>query len=496
MTRCIRQIAAICALLLLALLVNAARVQVWEAGAYSANPANRRAALARYAQPRGAVLVAGRPVTGSRDSGGRLRYERTYTDGPLYAPVTGYSSQLYGTSLLERAEDGILAGTDDRLATFPWGDRPAHGHRPGGSVATSIDPAMQRAAFRGLAGKKGAVAAIEPRTGRILALASTPSYDPNSLSGNGTSVSDAWRRLSGAARRPMLNRAIRKAYPPGSVFKVVTAAAALENRRVTDIDAPTDTPDPYTLPGTVTRLGNSAKGCHNASLKDAFRLSCNTVFARLGARVGLYGMAEAAERFGFNDRRLRIPSPVAPSTFGTQMDASQVALSAIGQFDTTATPLQMAMVAAAVANGGILTPPYLVDEVTNARGTTLDAGPQRPARQAMGPSVAAQLQEMMVDVVEHGSGKQAAIKGATVGGKTGTAQHGPRNEGVPYAWFISWARAKDSSEPAVAVAVVVEDAAADRSDISGGSVAAPIAHEVMAAALRHDARARAGAGSQ
>ncbi|MFF4949224.1 penicillin-binding transpeptidase domain-containing protein [Streptomyces chattanoogensis] len=493
MTRCIRQTAVICALLLVALLVNAARVQLWEADAYTANPANRRATLARYAQPRGAVLVGGRPVTGSRDSGGRLRYERTYTDGPLYAPVTGYASQLYGTSLLERAEDGILAGTDDRLATFPWWDRLTHGHRPPGSVATSIDPAVQRAAFGGLGRRKGAVAAIEPRTGRILALVSTPSYDPNSLAGNGTSVSDAWRRLSRAARRPLLNRAIRKTYPPGSVFKVVTAAAALESRTVTDIDAPTDTPDPYTLPGTATRLGNSVKGCRNASLKDAFRLSCNTVFARLGARVGLHALARTAERFGFNDRRLRIPSAVATSNFGTQMDASQVALSAIGQFDTTATPLQMAMVAGAVANGGILTPPYLVDGVANARGTVLDAGPRRPARQVMGPAVAERLQEMMTDVVEHGSGRQAAVKGATVGGKTGTAQHGLRNEGVPYAWFISWARAEDSTEPSVAVAVVVEDAATDRSDISGGSVAAPVAQAVMAAALRRDGHPTPGA---
>ncbi|MFG2136004.1 penicillin-binding transpeptidase domain-containing protein [Streptomyces sp. NPDC048650] len=488
MIRCIRQTAALCLLLLLALLVNAARVQLWEADAYTAHPANRRAALARYAQPRGPVLVAGRPVTGSRDSGGRLRYERTYSDGPLYAPVTGYSSQLYGTSLLERAEDGILAGTDGRLATFPWRDRLIRGHRPGGSVATSIHPAMQQAAFLGLGRRKGAVAAIEPRTGRILALASTPSYDPGALSGNGSAVGDAWRRLTGAAQRPMLNRAIGRTYPPGSVFKVVTAAAALESRAVTDINAPTGTPDPYTLPGTTTRLGNTAHGCRNASLKDAFRISCNTVFARLGAEVGLHALADTAERFGFNDRRLRIPSPVAPSTFGTRMDASQVALSAIGQFDTAATPLQMAMVASAVANGGVLAPPYLVDDVANSRGTVLAAGSQRSAHQAMEPGVAERLQEMMTDVVEHGSGRQAAIKGATVGGKTGTAQHGAHNEGVPYAWFISWARAKERSEPAVAVAVVVEDAAADRSDISGGGIAAPIARGVMAAALRDGTR--------
>ncbi|MGI5260218.1 penicillin-binding transpeptidase domain-containing protein [Streptomyces angustmyceticus] len=483
MIRCIRLTAAFSFLLLVALLVNAGRVQVYEAEDYGASPANRRGQIVRYAQPRGAVLVAGRPVTGSRDSGGRLRYERTYTEGPLYAPVTGYASQTYGTSLLERAEDGILSGADDRLATFPWWDRLTRTHRRGGSVRTTIDPRMQRAAFDGLGGKKGAVAAIEPGTGRVLALVSTPSYDPGELSGNDAAVGAAWRRLNGAEQEPMLNRALRETYPPGSTFKVVTAAAALESGRVTDIDAPTDSPDPYPLPGTDTRLGNAAEGCEDAPLKDAFRASCNTVFARLGARIGLAGMADTARKFGFNDRRLRIPSPVAPSNFDTRMDASQVALSAIGQYDTAATPLQMAMVAAAVANGGQLVSPSLVDEVTDARGVVVAGGPRRTTRQVTGPVTAQQLQEMMVDVVEHGSGRPAAIKGVTVGGKTGTAQHGVRNEGTPYAWFISWARAKDSYEPAVAVAVVVEDAAADRADISGGGNAAPIARAVMAAAL-------------
>lgn len=483
MIRCIRHTAAFSFVLLVALLVNAARVQVVETKSYGNNPANRRGPIARYEQPRGAVLVAGRPVTGSRDSGGRLRYERTYTEGPLYAPVTGYSSQIYGTSLLESAEDGILAGFDNRLTTFPWWDQLTRTHRPGGSVHTTVNPRMQRAAFDGLGGKKGAVAAIEPRTGRVLALVSTPSYDPGELSGNDAAVSAAWHRLNGAGPRPMLNRALQQTYPPGSTFKVVTAAAALESGKVTDIEAPTDSPDPYPLPGTATLLGNAAEGCEDAPLKDAFRASCNSVFARLGARIGLRDMSAMARRFGFNDPRLRIPSPVAPSNFDARMDASQVALSAIGQYDTAATPLQMAMVSATVANGGRLAPPSLVDKVADARGVMIADGPHRPTRQVIGPVAAQQLQEMMIDVVAHGSGRRAAIKGVTVGGKTGTAQHGVRNEGTPYAWFISWARAKDSYEPAVAVAVVVEDAAADRADISGGGSAAPIARAVMAAAV-------------
>ncbi|ANZ16293.1 penicillin-binding protein [Streptomyces noursei ATCC 11455] len=484
MIRGIRHTAAFSFLLLTALLVNAVRVQVFEAEGYTGNPANRRTAIARYAQPRGAVVVGGHPVTGSRDSGGRLRYERTYTDGPLYAPLTGFASQQYGTSLLESSEDGILAGTDDRLVVFPWWDGLVHRRPPGGRVETTVNPAMQRAAYHGLAGRKGAVVAVEPRTGRVLALVSSPSYDPGELSGNGRSVTGAWRRLNEAPDRPMLNRALQQTYPPGSVFKVVTAAAALDSGLVKDLDAPLDVPDPYTLPGTRTQLGNPTEGCEHAGLREAFRLSCNTVFARLGVGVGERGMAEAAQRFGFNDRGLRIPSPVAPSTFDTRMHPAQLALSAIGQYDTAATPMQMAMVAAAVANDGQLTPPYLVERVTDAHGVMVATGARRPTRQVMNPATAEQLQEMMAEVVEHGSGRTAAIDGFIVGGKTGTAQHGVRNEGTPYAWFIAWVRDQQSHEPLSAVAVVVEDAEAEREDISGGGSAGPIARAVMAAGLR------------
>src|SRR5690242_588947 len=228
MTKYIRRAAALCAVLLLALLVNATRVQVFQAGAYDDNPANRRQTIARYGQPRGDILVGGRPVTGSRDSGQQLRYERTYTDGPLYAPVTGFASQVYGATFLENSEDGILSGSDPLLSRFPLWNDATRAQNPAGKVVTTIAPAAQRAAYRGLGSRRGAVAAIEPSTGRILALVSTPSYDPGELSGTGKAVTHAWKRLNGAADKPMLNRAIRQTYPPGSTFKVVTAAAALD----------------------------------------------------------------------------------------------------------------------------------------------------------------------------------------------------------------------------------------------------------------------------
>ncbi|WDV54494.1 penicillin-binding transpeptidase domain-containing protein [Streptomyces coeruleorubidus] len=484
MTRHIRHAGVFCALLLVALLLNAARVQVVQAPEYDRSPANRRPDIARYQEPRGDILVDGRPVTGSKDTREHLRYERTYTDGPLYAPVTGFASQLYGTTLLEQAEDGILSGTHPMLAPFPlWNDFTRARSR-GGDVVTTLDPAAQRAAYKGLAGRKGAVAALEPSTGRILALVSAPSYDPQPLSGNGAAATRAWRRLNADRDRPMLNRAVRQTYPPGSTFKVVTAAAALDAGVVKDLGAPTDSPDPYTLPGTRTRLTNASRGCRDASVREAFTLSCNTVFAKLGVEVGVTDMTATAQAFGFNDSALRVPFAVARSTFDTSLDKAQLALSSIGQYNTRATPLQMAMVAAAVANGGQLREPYLVERTTRPSGSTLATSGSRAVRQAMYPSTAVRLRALMREAVENGGGRRAAIRGAKVGGKTGTAQHGLGNSGMPYAWFVSWAQGDRDLAPRVAVAVVVEDAEAARGDISGGGDAAPIARAVMEAVLK------------
>ncbi len=483
MTRHIRLAAAFCTLLLLALLVNATRVQVFQSRSYDGNVANRRHTIARYDQPRGRILVGGKPITGSRDSGEQLRYERTYRNGPLYAPVTGFASQEYGTTFLEHSEDGILSGTDSMLSPFPlWNDL-TRAQNPGGNVVTTLNPAAQQAAYAGLGTRTGAVAAIEPSTGRILALVSTPSYDPGTLSGNGRSANRSWARLNADPNKPMLNRAVRQTYPPGSTFKVVTAAAALDAGVVTDLDAATNSPDPYTLPGTTTTLTNEGDGCVDAPLRSAFEWSCNTVFAKLGVDVGVRNMSTTAEAFGFNDIDARIPFSVSPSTFDTTLDKAQLALSSIGQYNTRATPLQMAMVAAAVANGGQVREPYLVERTTRRGGETVSTNGSRPVRQAMHPATAVQMKELMEDVVTEGTGTNAAIPGATVGGKTGTAQHGIGNSGTPYAWFVSWAQGERDIEPKVAVAVVVEDASADRSDISGGGDAAPIAKAVMQAVL-------------
>ncbi|KOV63350.1 penicillin-binding transpeptidase domain-containing protein [Streptomyces sp. MMG1121] len=483
MARYIRHACAFCTLLLAALLVNAARVQVVQSRLYDDNPANRRPTIARYGQPRGDIVVDGEPVTGSVDTGEQLRYERAYRNGPLYAPVTGFASQTYGTTFLEHAADGVLSGTDPMLSPLPlWNDM-THKPAPAGNLVTTLNRHAQEAAYRGLAGRKGAVAAIEPATGRILALVTSPSYDPGQLSGNGEAVASAWERLNHDPEKPMLNRAVRQTYPPGSTFKVVTAAAALDAGAVMDVDEPTDSPEPYRLPGTTTRLTNEADGCRDASLRTAFEWSCNTVFAKLGVDVGVTNMVATAQAFGFDDTTLRIPFSAATSTFDPHVDRAQLALSSIGQYNTRATPLQMAMVASAVADGGQLRSPYLVERTTRHTGETVAGSGAHPVRQVMNPATAVRLKELMTDVVREGTGGRAAIPGAVVGGKTGTAQHGVGNSGVPYAWFISWAQAKDALEPQVAVAVVVEDASANRGEISGGGDAAPIARDVMRAVL-------------
>ncbi|MFD8598658.1 penicillin-binding transpeptidase domain-containing protein [Kitasatospora sp. NPDC059646] len=470
-------------LLVVALAVQATRVQVFQKEELDHNSANQRAVIQRYAQPRG-NLIAGRPLTGSKATGGRLAYQRTYTDGPLYAAVTGYSSQLYGNTQLEGVYDDLLTGTDPRLAGWAVWDAVTRRQQPGGDVVTTIDPAVQRAAMQGLGSQKGAVAAIEPATGRILALASTPSYDPGAIAGTGTADQDAWKRLQADPDQPMLNRALRQIYPPGSTFKVVTAAAALANGVVTDIESPTGAPYPYVMPGTTTELTNDTGACdrEGLSLDQAMTLSCNSVMGWLGVQTGLGRMTAMAKNFGFNDAKLDTPVRAARSNFDTAMNASQLALSSIGQYDTAATPLTMAMVAAGAAADGQVMYPQLVDRLTKADGSQVQLMHPVLYRQAFGPGVAQQVRQLMVDVVENGTGGNARIPGAEVGGKTGTAQHGVDNTGTPYAWFIAWARpAGSTATPPVAVAVVVADSRA--SDVTGGGLAAPVARAVMQAVL-------------
>ncbi|MGW3647665.1 peptidoglycan D,D-transpeptidase FtsI family protein [Streptomyces sp. NPDC000878] len=486
MNKPLRRIALFCGLLVLALLVRDNWLQYVRADELKDDKYNRRVAIERYATPRGDIIVDGKSITGSTTSDSTdFEYKRTYKDGPMWAPVTGYASQAFGATQLESIDDGILTGNDDRLFFRNTLDMITGKKKQGGNVVTTLNAAAQKAAYDGLKDRgKGAVAAIDPSTGAILALASFPSYDPSVFAGNSDKDSEAWQKLQKAKDpdEPMLNRALRDIYPPGSTYKVVTAAAALENGLYTDADEKTNSPLPYTLPDTTTELKNEGNiPCENATMRVALQYSCNTVFGKIGADLGKDKMLAEAKKFGFNSEQF-IPVRSAASNFPEDMDKPQTALSSIGQFETATTPLQMAMVASAIANDGKLMKPYMVDKLQAPNLDVLEQTEPEEMSQPLSSKNAQILQSMMETVVKDGTGKNAQISGVTVGGKTGTAQHGVDNSEKPYAWFISYAKLADGSSP-VAVAVVVEDEGAVRDNISGGGLAAPIAKSVMEAVI-------------
>ncbi|MEZ7001949.1 peptidoglycan D,D-transpeptidase FtsI family protein [Streptomyces sp. AD55] len=486
MNKPLRRIAIFCGLLMLALLLRDNWIQYVQADTLKNDEKNRRVAIERYASPRGDIIVDGKAITGHATTKGDFKYKRTYKDGAMWAPVTGYVSQAYGATQIEAIHDGILTGNDDRLFFRNTLDMITGKKREGGNVVTTLNAAAQKAAYEGLAkrGGKGAVAAIEPSTGKILALASYPSYDPSVFAGGSNADGEAWNKLQKKNDKndPMLNRALREVYPPGSTFKVVTAAAALENGLYSSAEEKTDSPLPWTMPGTTTELPNEGNiPCENATLREALRVSCNTVFGKIGSDLGNEKMLEQTKKFGFTEEQF-VPVRSSASVFSDDMNPSQTALSSIGQFNTAATPLQMAMVTAAIANNGTLMKPYMVDELQAPSVDTIEKTDPQEMSKPLSAQNAQILQSMMETVVKDGTGTNARIPGVTVGGKTGTAQHGVDNSENPYAWFISYAKGPDGSSP-VAVAVVIEDEAAVRDDISGGGLAAPIAKSVMQAVL-------------
>ena len=483
MNKTIRRTSVFVLLLVFALLVRATWVQFYEGQALADDQDNRRNAIETYADPLGNIIVAGNAITGSArtESSSDLAYKRTYTDGKLYAAVTGYASQSYAPTQLEGIYADLLDGTDSSLKTAMdtvTGERAAPGN-----VVTTIDPDVQKAAYNALGDKKGAAVAIDPTTGKILAVVSTPSYDPSTLTDADTAGA-AWKQLNADSDKPLTNRALRQPLPPGSTFKLVVAAAALEDGLYSSVDEKTTSPSPYTLPGTVTPLKNesSSAPCTNASIRVALQYSCNTVFAKMAVDLGQDKVKAMAEKFGFNDTTQDVPVRAYTSVYPSDMDRSSTALTGIGQYDVTATPLQMAMVSAAIANGGKLVSPHLVSQITDSGGDVLkNYDDDASTKEIVSSDTAEQLQSAMQTVVEKGTGTNAQISGATVGGKTGTAQHGENNSETPYAWFTSYGKA-DGKE--VAVAVVVEQSNAARSEVSGNGLAAPVARAMMQAALQ------------
>ena len=469
----IRKVTVFVSMLMAMLLLNVTWITVVRSDTLNEDTRNRRVRDAEFSRNRGAILVGNQPIAQSVPRTGRFPYIRSYPQPELWSSVTGWYSYDYARSGLEHSYNQQLAGTSSEQSVGRFVDVLTGRRSTGANVSTTLHPGAQAAAVRALGNQRGAVVAMNYETGEILALVSTPTYDPNRLATvDLTAEREAWIELLEGRDEPLKNRAVREIYPPGSTFKLITAAAALEDGMVPDTEL--DSPASLPLPNSSRSMGNSTNcGGTRVTLEQALKTSCNTAFGNLGLQLGADKLREQAEKFGFNQEQT-IDISAATSGFPTELDEAQTALSAIGQYDVTASPLQIVQVAAAIANDGVMMRPYLVSSVTNTDLTVLTSQAPERLSAPISPSSAQLLQQMMVATVEDGTGRPAQTDGVVVGGKTGTAQTAP--DRPPYAWFVGYAE-----DPKVAIVAFVENADVERDDISGGRLAAPIFKAVLEA---------------
>lgn len=484
MNKPIRTVSLFCLVLFMALMLNATYLQFWKADSLNDDPRNRRVLNAAYSAERGDILVGKRQsIATSVASDDEYLHQRVYQEGPLYAPVTGFFT-FGNTTGIERSQNDVLTGDDPRLFVRNLIDLVSNEPRRGGNVQLTLNPAAQRAAFEGLQALgpdvEGSVVAIQPKTGKVLAMVSLPTYDPNNLASHDfDEVDTLYQRLDGLDTKPLENRAIQTTLFPGSTFKVITAAAAIESGRYDSADAEVPGGPSFQLPQSSSVVGNEGRDCgaDTTSFEQAMGNSCNTTFAQLALEVGAEDMLEQAEAFGFNSQYFDDLSPQAESSFPADLDQPSLAQSGFGQRDVQATPLQMAMVAAAIGNEGVVMKPYLVDSVQSADYDGGETTDPEEFRRAIEPSTADLLTELLVYTVDSGTASPAAIPDVAVAGKTGTAERGDGRP--PYGWFISFAPAEDAE---VAVAVMIQEAPGQQ--IAGGALGGPIAKAVMEAIVK------------
>jgi len=461
--------------------VAASAMQVVNAEGLNNDSRNQRAVYDGYKTQRGAILVNNKPIAESVKTSNSYRYLRKYS-GDQYSAITGFYSLFQGRTGLENVLDSSLRG-DNSAAFFEQLNALLSGNPvTGASVELTIDEEVQQVAWDALGSMKGAVVAIEPSTGRILALVSKSGFDANLLSTHNTADASAnYKKLLTDKNSPLINRAIGgNLYAPGSVFKLIVAAAAFESGNYSP-QSKLPNPPKYILPGTTTAITNSGEGkCGGAktvSIATALKLSCNVPFAQLGIELGQSAIAQQAKAFGFGES-LSIPLKSTASVYPENLDDAQTGLTAFGQFDVRVTPLQMAMVSAAIANGGVEMKPYMVDQIFTSNLTLLEEGVPTELRRSITTSTAERIKQMMIAAVSSGVSSNAKIAGVKVAGKTGTAENGPKD---PYTlWFAGFAPADN---PQIAVAVVIEDGGGKGQSGRGNTLAAPIAKKVMEAVL-------------
>ncbi|MBJ7280605.1 MAG: penicillin-binding protein 2 [Rhodoluna sp.] len=481
MTPEIRRVANVILLMFLSLFVAASAMQVVNADALNNDSRNQRAVFDGYKTQRGAILVDNIPIAESTPSNDAYHFLRKYS-AEQYSAITGFYSLYQGRTGLENYLDNSLRG--DNSAQFFEQLNALFSGNPvtGASVELSIDENIQQVAWDALGNNRGAVIAMDPATGRIIALVSKPGFDANLLATHNTADASAnYKTLLTRKDAPLINRAIGgDLYAPGSVFKLIVASAAFESGKYTP-QSTLPNPSKYTLPGTKTTITNAGEsscgGSPKVSIATALKLSCNIPFAQLGIALGQEAIAAQAKKFGFGES-VTIPMKSTASVYPTGMDDAQTGLSSFGQFDVRVSPLQIVMVSAAIANDGIQMQPYLVDQIFTSNLTLLQETKPTELRRSISTSTAESVKNMMIAAVATGVSSNARIPGVVVAGKTGTAENGV---GQPYTlWFTGFAPAKN---PKVAIAVVIENGGGFGQSGRGNSVAAPIAKKVMQAVL-------------
>ncbi|MFG6444594.1 peptidoglycan D,D-transpeptidase FtsI family protein [Microbacterium sp. P06] len=482
MTKELRRLSIVMLLMFVALFASTSVIQVVQADALAQNSENTRTRYDSYEVQRGSIIVDGTAIASSTPAEDVYRWQRVYVDADMWAPVTGYLNPVLDSRTgLEQAQNEALSGTAPEQF-FSRIDQLVTGQAPrGANLELSLDATVQRAAYDALGDKQGAVIAIEPSTGRVLAMVTSPSYDTNALASHDTdAVQTAYDQLVADPSNPLFNRTLGgNMNPPGSTFKLVVASAALATGEWTP-QSTLPNLSSYTLPGTSTSISNAGSGtCGGGStvtIADALRLSCNIPFAELAVELGQDVVRAEAEKYGFN-ATFELPLTSEASQYPPMSGDDRVALSGYGQGDVLATPLQMAMVSAGIANGGLVMNPHMIDSVIAPDLSVQRTTENTEFGRALDEGLADEMARMMVANVSDGAASGARIDGVEVGGKTGTAENGDR----PYSlWFTGFAPADD---PQVAVAVVVEDGGGQGQSGSGNTLAAPIAKKVMEAVL-------------
>lgn len=462
MDKPLRRLFLFFALLFVALVVQLTYVQVWKASDLKAHPANTRAVAEQMKIERGVIVSAdGVELAVNRQDG--EYFLREYPQGDITSPWLGYNHLRYGRAGVERVYNEELSGETGLLGITGWWDEILGRTHRGADLKLTINMAVQQAAVGALGQRKGAVVALDPRTGAILAMATYPRYNPNQLT-------DIWSEINSDSNKPLLNRATQGLYPPGSVFKTLVAAAALDTNIVTSDTEFVDTGSVTAGGFVVNNYGDSVYGEHDFT--KAFASSINTTFAKVGVTLGADTLAAYVSEFGFGRKlpwRLGGAESFFPAAGG--LDKAHVAQASYGQGEVLATPLGIALATAAVANGGSIMKPHVVSQVLAYHGEVLDKTAPGVWLQPISARTADTMRALMVEVVNNGTGTRAALSGVQVAGKTGTAEVA---EGEPHAWFAGFAPAGD---PQVVVVALVENAG------TGGSVAAPVVREVIAAAL-------------